>query len=123
MGLNSYPMNERRYQMMQYIIRVGTTSYQSLREQFDVADSTIARDLAYIQDYYGLLLITKSGVGGYVMVDPIWYQRLPVLSAEEEDYLIEIFYNESDKEHRKIMLQILYKTSNPYKFSKLLDFD
>jgi hypothetical protein len=120
MGKDSKTILYRRHEMLQYLISVYSTNYQSLKQEFDVTDKVIASDLNYIRDVLGVPLETHTGPYGYVRISTEWRKRKVYLNVEEQELLVMSFVSEKDEKRKKIFLGILIKACSPERYQHLL---
>ena len=121
MGKDSYSILHRRYKMKKYLIRVGTTNYKRLRQEFDVTYKVIVRDLEFINDELGVWIETKRGIDGYVRVCPRWYDNQIRLNNRQTRCLIKVFHMNIDEIDRDIILDILETYCNPELVKEIVD--
>lgn len=120
MGSNSKTILYRRMELLEYLISVPQTSYQSLRSEFDVTDKVIASDINYLRDALGIPIETHTGPYGYVRIAKEWKRRKVHLTIEEQNLLIGDYVNETDLTRRMIYKGILIKACSPELYQDLL---
>lgn len=120
MGKDSYSILHRRYKMKNYLVRVGITNYKRLKEMFDVSDKTISADLDFIRDELGVWLETKTGVGGYVRINPQWHKNQIRFTSKQTQYLLKV-YRQSSEEERRVVQEMLEWYANPALIKEIYD--
>lgn len=120
MGSNSKTILYRRMELLEYLISVPQTSYQSLKTEFDVTDKVIAADINYLRDALGVSIETHTGPYGYVRIAQEWRRRKVHLTVEEQNLLIGNYIEERDLTRKAIYKGIIIKACSPELYQDLL---